>query len=1512
MADDEGSGLRSRGKSFLSKSKWGKVFKENDSPPVPSTASAGFGQQQNAAKHTNSFKLNEDVVDFLKPSTEKSKPKLDIAIAQRWPEAHEVRGAREREGSALAAGQGQGQQQQMQVQGKEGAVPQWTGYRRRRRREGLTVGFVKTTPDVIGEGGDEAPDPPAEISRRKAMVSRSASAYRPNTLDDGTSWSGGAALPRPSSRQAGPGLGLVKAPQEDFTAPPLRRADTSHNEFSPPVQRKFASPPIEPIAHRPSLGRTPTGFSEDMRQQQQRPVNEADYESDEESAAASTEQGPPRIDTQAPMLGTNFHFDSPQPMTASTVNSSKASSAAPRDPSSPLVVRRRDRDMQANEGMALRRASTLFMQDEGQEQRQPDSATGLRPSEQFYNALSNLSVSRIVSEEERGVAGEDLSPEGTGPSPFEDPRYMKRRSGEAGPQQSATQSLGQPHEGQPHGDVRQVMQPPTQPNYRQVPARQDHAPAKRSQDMGPPSYMRAGQQGASQSYDELGQRPSQDLQPSYIRAGQRPGAQSYDETQRRPSEDTRPSYMRAAQPPNGSAQPGRPPPAPAQTMQVPSDDSGGRSHSPMRNRIFDSQPSPEKQKPCPFYNQSSNSSGSINRFPASPGFAQASHSRTSSREETSPQIREPSRSQTSPEQRFGPPRQSPQSPSPRSSMLGPGNATRGATSPYARGPSPAGYFAGSQNPPIQGSRSPAATLRSDDAVRPGSAASSRSFQRPIPSPQPSTQSDPAADLALADFAGRVAHMRGVFSLTAEKERPTSQCPPQAWLRTALWWYLKGKAGLEVLLQHRSKASEPPRELLMQCHVDLAKAWWIFSEHLDEHNIVESPQSVHSPAGHSQLSQSSALLRSHIKSLCASMQKAQLMPPHQSLIQGQDTRIWIDYPRFTSNVVEVLSGAASRSILVDPSTPITSPIEALPLGDTRDVFCFGRFPVEVSINTDEAETDRAVFPCMLTMLRSKRGFQPSIIIAGQSELVNVNIGPRRGDEQGLGWQDVSWKADSHGLSVHLPRGFDLTVKMQEREFRSPWNMVEYARKIEHSLRPREDERQVHESLLAELQYADSSGTHSFPAEKMPRCMALVFERTLEYRDGSGARQMHRGFRLLLVTDPAHKSLSSVSHNVGAQSPLLFEFITDAAAQGTTAMVLRIREENRQCRILLVFPDMASRQALYDILNGLSISEDEAIVSKVALTGLNIQNAAQISSSSPISSHPALQSFQWQKLGITNSISDDANTRIAPTVGSESLRLVARHAAGCITDRLNLGKGELLFRLPCAAQPIPAIQILREPQEDLTMSIDVRQASPEVVEGVSTLYQLAQQQLTVRTLLFATPADLHTFQASVTGFTVAYDGVASTFNISHRMAMVPIYQKKQASSVRLQIVQNAHGNTTQVLAFMEDFELADALCFQIRSTDTFERVKGDGRGKKWGVKFVDAKFKLNRLEKRDGDEEVEVGERVRRRFVNLEGLEYAEEHDDIGIGFETEADRDRFAAALPAATTVGRLMTLKRRI
>jgi len=622
--------------------------------------------------------------------------------------------------------------------------------------------------------------------------------------------------------------------------------------------------------------------------------------------------------------------------------------------------------------------------------------------------------------------------------------------------------------------------------------------------------------------------------------------------------------------------------------------------------------------------------------------------------------------------------------------------------------------------------------------------------RPQPSPQPPAHGDPAADIAFADFAARVAHMKGVFRLTAEKERPADKCTPSAWLRAALWWYLRGKAGLEVMLQQRPRSPEGKRELLVQAHVDLAKAWWILSDPLEPYDTVEgvSPPSAH-PGDNPNIRLQGAVARLHsyLKSLSLQMVRNQLMPPHQSLIQGQDTQIWLDYPRFTTDAATVLSGNASMSRVIESTTHATDPLDALPLGDNRNAFCYGRFPVEVSVNTDEQATDRVVLPCMLSMLRGTRDYQTTIVISSQNELVNVRVGPRQQNERGLIRHDVSWKASSQSLAVHLPRGFDLTVRMQETDFRSLWNLAEYARKVEHSLRPEADEKLVHEARLAELQYADSSGSKAFPHEKIRGCLAVVYEKVVEHRDASGLRKKHNGYRVLLVTDPNHKSLSSVSHELCRGMPLSFELITDAAASGSTAMVIRVREESRQCRILLVFPDVSSRQALYNVLNGLTVGPDESVVGKMAVTGVNIQTASQTEGFTPVS-HPALQDLQWQRLGVTNGHPEDPNSRIPETVESENLRVLARHAAGCITDRLNMSKGELMIRIPCADTATPVVQILRGPQRDLTMSIDVRVAPQHVVDGITELLQLAREQSTIRTFSFANSAELHAFQVSCT--------------------------------------------------------------------------------------------------------------------------------------------------------------------
>lgn len=84
MAEDDGKGS---GRSRF-KSKWGKIIKNTE-------------QLKNASDSFSKSKGNEansqaDVDDFLKPSVERAaanRPRLDVSIAQRWPDPNEVRQA---------------------------------------------------------------------------------------------------------------------------------------------------------------------------------------------------------------------------------------------------------------------------------------------------------------------------------------------------------------------------------------------------------------------------------------------------------------------------------------------------------------------------------------------------------------------------------------------------------------------------------------------------------------------------------------------------------------------------------------------------------------------------------------------------------------------------------------------------------------------------------------------------------------------------------------------------------------------------------------------------------------------------------------------------------------------------------------------------------------------------------------------------------------------------------------------------------------------------------------------------------------------------------------------------------------------------------------------------------------------------------------------------------------------------------------------------------------------------
>lgn len=192
--------------------------------------------------------------------------------------------------------------------------------------------------------------------------------------------------------------------------------------------------------------------------------------------------------------------------------------------------------------------------------------------------------------------------------------------------------------------------------------------------------------------------------------------------------------------------------------------------------------------------------------------------------------------------------------------------------------------------------------------------------------------------------------------------------------------------------------------------------------------------------------------------------------------------------------------------------------------------------------------------------------------------------------------------------------------------------------------------------------------------------------------------------------------------------------------------------------------------------------------------------------------------------------------------------------------------------------------------MTLSVDTRRCQSHIPADLAELLHTVRSKPTIRSLTFTSVPELHAFQSAITKQQIRYDSTASLFAISRRRMVVPIYKKLETNKVRLQIL--TQGSVMQIAAFFEDFAYADAMVFQVKPSDVFEKAKND-KGGKYCVKLVDAKFTLPGKEKeQDGVVEDEGGmdgvwpRGVQRRFVNLEGLEYAEEHDDITIGFDRE--------------------------
>ncbi|PGH11176.1 hypothetical protein AJ79_05018 [Helicocarpus griseus UAMH5409] len=723
--------------------------------------------------------------------------------------------------------------------------------------------------------------------------------------------------------------------------------------------------------------------------------------------------------------------------------------------------------------------------------------------------------------------------------------------------------------------------------------------------------------------------------------------------------------------------------------------------------------------------------------------------------------------------------------------------------------------------------------------------------------------------ALSDFAARATQYSAIFSDAAENVKPSMETSLSEWIRASVWWFLKGRSQLEASIRPPTsdggRNSPPTAEQTQQGVLDLAKAWWINQHVVPQHPELsrfgnmstETMIAVATTAGDQKLGNLMGLhqaIISHLRALTMSMKRNGIIDTaldRMDLSRGLDTSIWVRYPFFTADISAVLSGQVTRSMLVDTTPKTTEIADVMPLGDTNRYFSYGRMFIEAYLSSSEDDSQQFAIPCVLSIVRDRTDWNVLASITSQNELVNIMI---QGDKkQGPTWADVDWGVRTCSMRIRLPRGFELDIQFNQPDFRMLWKIVEYTHKTEESLQAEPGETLLFEDVLKVFQYMDSSPNKAFPPEPSPRCRIRLFERTVTITEGTGTRKAHRGFRFIAVTSPKVKTLSSVSHELGNGTPIVFGYLR--GEDGAPALLLKVQEGGATRSLLLTFHEQEERSKMHSLLLGITPLHGEVKTPDIPMRSFSIEQPADYNSTTQPITH--LQ-FSSPSAAVINNTAVYSQHGYSSTVLSEHLRVFVTSNWGSATDRINIGPGELKIALDVNMPT--AMSILRPPQQDLGISVAENLVPKETAGNMTQLLRAAQTTPVIRRYIFSALQDLHRFEQAITNFRVLFDGA------------------------RVQVVEQE--KIIQLVAFFHEFNHGQCMNFVLKSTDVFEIF--NHRSGKYGIKIVDAKFALPKP-----DDDDSAG------FVCLDMPEYPGEHDDITIAFDSETERTDFQAVLPGS-------------
>lgn len=721
------------------------------------------------------------------------------------------------------------------------------------------------------------------------------------------------------------------------------------------------------------------------------------------------------------------------------------------------------------------------------------------------------------------------------------------------------------------------------------------------------------------------------------------------------------------------------------------------------------------------------------------------------------------------------------------------------------------------------------------------------------------------DDALQAFVERTMHLHELFRLHAETIKPLQSCTVKELARAALWWFLKGRMGLEVAV--REKPSTPQSQMQndldrQQAYSNLSKGNWLCQD-----AIPEVAQLHHLPPDPEVLAVTEQLI-SALRKLSMSMQRNGFLPPEEQFLpQTIDKSVWVEYPPISQDMEALLSGnwGSGISAMQRPITKLQL-LDAFPLADTTENFSYGRVPADVYLMEQDRESQRFHFPSLLSMVRPQRENGLVFIIASQNGCMqlaiqdNKNVGPV--------WEAVRWRNDMCSLELRLPRGFMVAVQLSQNDYRMLWNMYDYGFKVRSTLQPRTDELVIFRNTLRSFQYIDADlKSRAFPKEAIPQCEVALFEKIRKEPGPAGQRNWHSGFRLAAVTGPRTRTVCGVHHTYLPILPVQFGFFR--AEDEAPALSIKFENTRQRGRMVLVFSDEKERIRFHSLITGTDLDVDERIFANVPLKSFTVaQSLREPTGMAPFSRMP------WKSATVIN---DDfsANGDIPHTVLADKLKVVLDYQNGMVTDRINVAPGEMRLRLEVTNAKV--LRVMRQPQQDMTISVSEAQVPKELPMNMADALNLVRSHQTIRTMEFNNLKDMHDFQCALTGFEVVFDALAVTFAISRRRMVVPIHKKWEAGFTRIQVVRQAD-KQMQLLAFFEDFQHGHCMNFVLKGTDVYETFHRSGKA---GVKFVDAKFPLPRMpEDKDGDFDDMA-------FVCLDLPDLPGEHDDISILFENEA-------------------------